>query len=382
MLLSTSGIGGTETFILSITPYLEKLGCDVDLINIVLPNEQMRSRARSASLSFQDFSARRGPEPFSSAALLVRQIRKKQYDIIFCFGIRVSVLVRLITPLLKGIPVIIGLRNLDTWRKWYHIVPDRLLEPACALFVPNSRLVAQVRHQREKTPLHKMVTLYNGIDVSLFKRQAGLPAGREKYNIPSDKLVLTTVANFRPTKGHDFLLDVIVAFRSQLKDAHFVWVGKDVAGLQAGLMQSIHSKNLSDRITIVNDAPDVREILGMSDVFLLSSNEEGMSRALMEGLAMGLPCVSTDVGGVREIIEDSMCGYIVEFGDVQAYGGHIVRLVKDPALRQSMGAAARARIETAFSIQRIARQYLRLFELVLSGHRDGIAMQKTLDAIT
>ncbi len=381
-ILSTSGIGGTETFIVSTAPYLRKHGCEVEIMNITIPNPLLKRRAEEQFLTYHELPAPDLLSFLKNIFKIIRMIKKNRYDIIFCFGIRVSLQLRLTKIFYKKTPIIIGIRNLDNWRKWYHTLPDRFLEPACDVFVPNSRIVAAMRNKREKTPWEKLVTIYNGIDTDFFNREHVSAVNRQSLNLPEDKLLFTTVANFRHTKGHTFLIDVIAGLRKQLSHVHFVWVGKDVINLKKDIVNRLNAEQLTENITIVDNVDDVRHILAVSDAFLLPSNEEGMPRALMEAMAMSLPCLATNVGGVSEIIKDASCGCISEFGDSTTFGNHLLRLANSSEVRSSMGEAAKECIINHFDIDLISRQYIHLFNALLSNQFNGIQLQQELDAIS
>ena len=103
-----------------------------------------------------------------------------------------------------------------------------------------------------------------------------------------------------------------------------------------------------------------------------------MPRCLMEAMSMTLPCVATNVGGIHEVIEHGKNGFLSDFGDVQTFGTYVKHLVNSTQLRQEIGTAARKCIVDYFRIETIAARYLKLFELVCSGQRDGREIQKIL----
>ena len=97
---------------------------------------------------------------------------------------------------------------------------------------------------------------------------------------------------------------------------------------------------------------DLDTIYGATDVFLLTSRNEGTPVALIESLAAGVPGVSTDVGGVRDVIESGAVGLLAPFGDARALADHVSALLADPARRRGMGEAD-ARVVAAYGLDRL-----------------------------
>ena len=106
---------------------------------------------------------------------------------------------------------------------------------------------------------------------------------------------------------------------------------------------------------------DVIPWLAITDIFVLPSYREGAPVAVLEAMAMGLPVVATDVPGCREAVVHGETGFLVPPRDVDELVQAIQKLVEDPALRQRMGQASRARVVQHFAVERIVEQYLDLY---------------------
>jgi glycosyltransferase involved in cell wall biosynthesis len=377
IVLSNPSIGGTETFIASIVPYFGKESIEVDLLN-TWHNSKVKDLATVAKLNYRELTGNNRYISIKDIKEIVNQVRNSNYRIILSFGIRASILLRLLKPWFRNILIIEGLRGLDKWRKWYHIWPDWLTEFSCDMFVPNSEAVARLRMQREKTPARKIVTIKNGIDISYFDRSNCAGTNRLQLGLPTDKILITTVGNFRYQKGHDFLLRVIKEFSSSdLENVHFIWAGE--GPLKKTLEKQIEQIGITEKISILGWTSDVRRLLACSDILAMPSREEGMPRCLMEAMSMGLPCVATNVGGTAEVIEDEKNGFLSDFDDIQVFGNCLKKLIDSPELRREIGMAARKRIVENFNIEIVAKKYIKLFELICTGERDGRKVQDILD---
>ena len=342
-------------------------------------SSEVKELVQNSNLNYKEISNSSRRITIKDFCFLIKEIKKNNYDIIIGFGIRVSMLFRLLKPFIRKTPMIIGLRGLDKWRKWYHVWPDRLTEFACDMFIPNSNAVACQRMEREKTSAAKMVIIKNGINVSCFNKSRVESIPKSTIGLPDNKLLITSVGNFRYQKGYDFLIDVIKSFPKWFENVHFIWIG--AGELKNGLSQRIESIGVADKITILGKVKNVRPLLSISDIFVMSSREEGMPRALMEAMAMSLPCVATSVGGTKEVVENGINGFLSDFGDIEAFADNIRQLIESSELRKQIGAAARKRIVEHFGIEIIARRFIRLFECLKSGYRDGRKIQKEISDI-
>ena len=171
---------------------------------------------------------------------------------------------------------------------------------------------------------------------------------RADLGLPEDAVVTITVANLRKEKDYPNLLRAAQAALSQRDDLVMLAVGQgpladDIAALHAEL-------GLGDRFKLLGYRSDVADLLGASDIFLLSSEFEGLPVSIMEAMAVGLPTVATAVGGVPEAVADDVTGTLVPSQDHFRLAEAIVALASDAGARARMGAEAKAR-STRFDIR-------------------------------
>ena len=117
----------------------------------------------------------------------------------------------------------------------------------------------------------------------------------------------------------------------------------------------------SQNVVLVGSRPDVPEILRSSHVYVSSSRTEGMSNALLEGLASGLPLVATRVGGAGDTVADGVNGLLVQDGDVAALAAALREVLSSDGKRTAMGAASRRIAVESFAVEKIVDRYLGLF---------------------
>jgi glycosyltransferase involved in cell wall biosynthesis len=136
--------------------------------------------------------------------------------------------------------------------------------------------------------------------------------------------------------------------------------------LQGRLRQEADTLKIRERVRFLNTRHDIPDILAASDLFVLSSDVEGLPLAVMEAMAAGLPVVATAVGGVPELLTDGREGLIVAPGDADALKAAIARLIDSPDQRKTMGRCAESKALATFDIARTVRSYVGLYKKLVS----------------
>jgi glycosyltransferase involved in cell wall biosynthesis len=161
---------------------------------------------------------------------------------------------------------------------------------------------------------------------------------RSELEVPDRDTLVTTVANLRPEKGYDVLLDAAHILADRGLPVTFVAVGQ--GPLDAEVRERHRQLGLGRRFRLLGQRHDVLRLLTGSDIFVLASRQEGLPVVLMEATSVGLPIVATDVGGVTQVVTDGADGIIVPPGRSDDLADALERLVTDPDLRHRLGDAA------------------------------------------
>jgi len=165
--------------------------------------------------------------------------------------------------------------------------------------------------------------IYNGVDASLF--HPGEPeAARRELGLEKDDLLLLFVGNFLPVKQPHFLIEAVARWNQQRagsgqRPARLAMVGD--GPLRKSLEESVSSQGLNGLVTFPGRLPpgQVAKWMQAADAFCLSSRNEGFPNVLLEAMACGLPIVSTDVGGIGELVDRPERGTLVPSGNLDAY---------------------------------------------------------------
>ena len=216
-----------------------------------------------------------------------------------------------------------------------------------------------------------------GVDVDRFRPTAHDPAARsatrKRFGLPGTAPVVLGVSRLVPRKGFDVLIDAVARLDQPVHLA-LAGSGRD----RARLARRAGKAGLGDRFHLLGRVPDedLAAVYGAADVFAMCCRErwggleaEGFGIVFLEAAACGLPAVAGRSGGAGEAVEDGVTGFVVDPLDAGAVAGALTRLLEDPALRASMGIAARTRAETSFAYDGLAARLTALARGDLSALR-------------
>lgn len=195
------------------------------------------------------------------------------------------------------------------------------------------------------------VVIVNGIDVAAVDEAvARAPIGRSALGLLPDDLVLGCVARFDPVKGLEVLLEAVRALLPRYPRLTLVLVGDGVEA--AELRRRSRALGLNGQVLFTGVVEDAPRMFPAWTVYVSSSRKEGLPLAVLEAMASELPVVATRIPGHLDVVVAGETGFLVNPDDPADLAAKAARLLDDPALRQAMGRAGRARVKAAFSVDR------------------------------
>ena len=365
-LLSALGVGGSETKTVRLANSLSARGVDVTIAYLSKPDTLASSVARGVTLINL---RRRGRFSTGAVRRLATLIQTRRARTVVAINLYATLYVRL-AQLIRAVAGVRFIACLNT----SEILPrDRRKMPLYRWTLRRADAVifgaeGQRRLWRERyrvgAPPQDTAVLYNGVDASRFAPRPK-SAARAGTTL-STRLVIGTVARLRPEKAHTDLIRATAALRSQGLDVGVLLVGEGES--RAAIEAEISRLELGPYAELAGECDDVRPFLACLDVFVLTSVAvETFSNAALEAMACGLPIVSSEIGGMPELLAyGGGLGYPP--GNVALLTERLAALLADADRRTRLGEEARRAVVEHFSWERMVDAFLALLARPISLH--------------
>lgn len=367
-LIKGLGRGGAETLLRECIR-VDEPGRSQYAVGYFLPQKDaLVEDLRALGVEVRCFPSRHEAEMLLSTGRVARWLDDGEFDIVHCH-LPLAGIVGRIAGKASGLPIVYTEHNVH---ERYHRVTywaNRVTWWQQDFVVAVSEEVARsIRaHAGERVPVR---VVSNGVDVERFSPRRDLgTAVRRDYGIESGSPVVGTVAVFREQKRLDDWLRAARLLVDDMPETRFLLVGdgprrSELDGLAAtlGMKQHVRFAGLQE---------DVRPYLAAMDVYMMSSDFEGLPIALLEAMAMGVPPVCTRVGGIPEAVVDGVSGLLVGRGRPEALASAAGRLLADREARRGMGSAARRQVVQEYSMERMMERLHDVYALVCDRDASG-----------
>ncbi len=210
----------------------------------------------------------------------------------------------------------------------------------------------------------QLVVVHNGVDPHAFGADSKLHA-RERLGLRAwnNKVVLTFIGRLSPPKDISTLLQALSRLPRSI-DYRMLIVGK--GELQGEIESKVVKLGLAERVYLMGEREDVAEVLFASDIFVLISEWEGLPYTIIEAMMSGLPVVASRVGGIPELVEDGVTGFLVDRRDVVGLSRKLMPLLENRKLRKSMGDAGRQKALRGYTEERMLSNVWKVYRAVMS----------------
>lgn len=362
-LINRLGAGGAERFCIALANQLAEGGHDVSIqmfyTQQTLPSK-LSPKVRTVELDFPPRLRIR------EMRRLIALLRDERPDVLHGFLDNAN-RYGLVAARLAGVPAVISsMQNTYAHLSRRYGQIDRFAFRFADAGVPCAREVEQFYIDSWHFPPAKLHTLPNAVEVAQMPcRDATLRASaRAELGLAEGQPAFVTVASLNEQKGHRFLLEAIGKLGDRHPDAHWFLLGD--GPLRAPLEAQIAELGLGERVTLLGIRGDVPRLLQGMDLFVMPSLWEGLSLAMLEASAAGLPLLVTDVSGTKAIVEPGRTGWVVAPGDADALATAMSQVLDHPESWAVLGQAGRRKMEVEFGIEPVAAQMLALYREVLA----------------
>ncbi|QJT07955.1 glycosyltransferase [Oceanidesulfovibrio marinus] len=243
------------------------------------------------------------------------------------------------------VPVIATRRNQGYWQTGLDKRLQPILNRLTTAFIANSRSTMDKMVRDEGIAPERIRIIPNGLDLSKFPwpMNGDRESTRQALGMSRDEISVGIVANLRPIKRHDLLIEAAAIVRGRHPNARFHLFGD--GDEREKLEALVRERALDGVIRFHGRCENVPAMLPGLDIGVLCSDSESMSNAVIEYMAAGLPVVATNVGGVGETIVDGVTGSLVPAGDYSGLANAIARFAADASLRNTTGQSGRRKAE-------------------------------------
>ena len=215
----------------------------------------------------------------------------------------------------------------------------------------------------------------SGVDLDLFR-----PATDHPQRQNSKKLRVVLAARMLRDKGVIEFAEAAKILRNRVPSVEFILAGTtDLANRSAIQPAQIEAWVKEERVTWCGQVDEMAKLYSEADIACLPSYREGLPKSLIEAASSGLPIVTTDVPGCREVVRDGETGFLVPAKDYTALANALARLIDSPDLRHQMGSNARKLAETRFGQNEISDQIIAVYEELCRPHKDNGQTTATYD---
>jgi glycosyltransferase involved in cell wall biosynthesis len=354
LLITLAETGGAQRYVASLLPALAQ---ELDVVVAAHGEGFLAEASREAGVRYVPLRHVRRPidpvQDLLGLAELFRLFRRERPAVVHANSSKAGILGRL-AAVAARVPT--RLFTVHGWAFRAHrgaaarayLWADRLMSPLTTTTICVAQGDRDAGLRVRTCRASRTVVIHNGVELDRPRREPG-PAARP--------FTVLSVGRLRPPKDFRTLVGAMAALERGSVRLRIAGDGPERAALAA----EVARLGLDGDVELLGTRSDVDELLADADLFVLSSESEGLPMSVLEAMAAGLPVVASAVGGVPELVREGETGTLVPPGDSAALASAIRRIAEDPALRDRLGIAARARAEREFSLARFQRDHLEVY---------------------
>ncbi len=359
--INNLGVGGAEHVLLDLSRSIDR-DAFRPLVLSIGEDLTLAPHFREAGVPVESLGISFKPDP-RSLSLLAAKVRAFRPHILHGFLWRSNILCRLVGRQCGVAGVVTSEHSMhvdgvlrNAINRWTAHLSSRII---CVSQAVCEHMVREVR-----VPAQLLQVVYNGVDLQRFAPVGDRTGLRRALGLPPDGCIVGAVARHTEEKRLDRFIEAARLVAQERPDTVFLTAGagptlRHVRALAEGYGLNFHFLGQRD---------DVPRVLAALDVFVITSETEGLPVAAVEAMAVGIPVVSTMVGGVGEIVRDGVDGLLVAQGDVEGVARGVLALLANDARRHSMAEEGRRRVETLVDLRMIVAQHEHLYrELAREG---------------
>lgn len=363
---------GTEHQIFLLLPLLARRH-EMELI-CLQSNDWLASQAEplNTTIRFANVHGIRRPKTYVNFLRLAAHLRRGRFDIAHTF-LPISNILGVAAARLAGVRGIVSSRrDFGEWMTPGYLRATRFVNRWTSGIVTNSEAVRDLTVSAEGYPLERITVVLNGIEVDQFLHRPPDLELLKSLNISPGSKVIGLVANMRPMKHQESFVRCAQRMLKSRPDLTFLFVGVDRAPgapIARRLRALAEELGILHAIRFAQAEGDIVNFLSIIDVAVNCSQGEGLSNALMESMAFGIPCVASASGGNPDLVRHMQTGLLFPLDDAEQAAEAIGLVLSQPELAQTLSGNARRRLLEEMSTDSAARAFEQYYGSLVAGGR-------------
>lgn len=357
-LIPSGQLGGTEKIVYQLAKHLDPDQFHVTVCAL-MGDGPLLDMIRAARANVHIFNLR-SPLRLPPLFELLSRLRDTRPDILHAFGFRADLIVRSFRRYIGNPILVSGVANTD-WpyrqcKKWI----NRLTVSRTRAYWAISRASAQAGHEKLSIPYEKLHVIYPGMEIP-----EGPPVTdvsmrvKEELNVPAAAPLVVSLSNLRSQKGYRYAIEAAPAIIARFPQVVFAHVGQDLLG---GVLPALaNERGVASHFRFLGFCQAPWPFLSAADLFLHPSIYEGFGLAILEAMSLGKPVIASEVGGISELIEHGVNGYLIPPADSQALAQALIGLLSEPERGVELGRRAQETVKERFALDRMVKEFEHLY---------------------
>jgi len=257
------------------------------------------------------------------------------------------------------------------YRSKRHLQEQKLLSRFTSAIVGVSDSVRQQVIEELRLRPEKVSVIHNGISLEPFRYSTTRRhRSRRALGIPESAILLGSVGRLDPVKNIEVIIEASARLQNLIPDLRVILVGEGPS--QEQLARKVAMLGLKEKTIFLGLRNDISDLLAAVDIYICSSTTEGISLSVLEAMATERAVIATAVGGNLEVIQDRKTGILIKPGDPEVLAAAIIELSLDAGERSAIGQRARREVEANFSLQRMIKDYDKVYTSILESSYDKL----------
>lgn len=360
-LVTGLGVGGAEMMLLKTLPLLQEYF--ENEVCCVMGRGPVGERLREAGVPVHYLDLN-GLNLLAVVWKFASLINKFKPDLLVTYLIHADLFGRIIGRLM-------GIRNIVSSQRGFYVnwkflrVFDKWTSFLVKKYFVQTEFARMVLMNRMKLSEDKFSVIPNAINIDEYGFELDKYKKKEELGLPCDNLNVVCVSSLKPEKGYEELLEAFENVFNENRKINLLLVG---AGTEKQkYLKQINGYSSRENIFFLGNRNDVKEILKISDIFVLGTYSEGMSNAILEAMASKVVVITTNIEVNRELIEDNVSGFLVPVRDSKAIGDKIKLLLDDKNKRVVFAENAYKKVLEHFELKRVINLLKKNYEGIIYG---------------